>query len=201
MIHQYLQLTLARVAGPHPALRAHLESRAGAIAAAGGTLLAQFAPQIGFASNEAALLLRWRAAAGDALGETPLVAVRASEALTPTLRPQTDAPPPPGGIYVHRWFTIDAAALDEFIALSGAAWPDFERQFDARIYGLFTAAESAEDRAQGARRLLLLTRYGDHGVWEQSRDPTTEAMQLFQRRQALTRVTIARSSLLVGGAR
>ena len=28
-------------------------------------------------------------------------------------------------------------------------------------------------------RLLLITRYGDHGVWEASRDPTTEAMQIF----------------------
>lgn len=33
----------------------------------------------------------------------------------------------------------------------------------------------------------MLTRYRDHGVWEESRDPSTIAMGLFRRREALTR--------------
>jgi hypothetical protein len=47
--------------------------------------------------------------------------------------------------------------------------------------------------------MLLLTRYGSHDVWEKSRDPSTDAMQIFLERQRLTRTTVARSSLLVAG--
>jgi len=45
----------------------------------------------------------------------------------------------------------------------------------------------------------LITRYADHGVWEASRDPTSEAMQIFARRQQLTRRSWAASTLLVSG--
>jgi hypothetical protein len=69
--------------------------------------------------------------------------------------------------------------------------------FDARIFGLLKAEPSAEDHAAGVVRLLLLTRYASHGVWEESRDPTTEAMQIFARRQQLTRRTWAASTRLV----
>jgi hypothetical protein len=44
---------------------------------------------------------------------------------------------------------------------------------------------------------LLVTRYASHGVWEDSRDPSTTAMQTFARRAMLTLSTRAASTLLV----
>jgi len=52
------------------------------------------------------------------------------------------------------------------------------------------------EKADGSRRLLLMTRYRDLGEWQKSRDPTTEAMQIFLRRRELTRVSLARACLL-----
>lgn len=187
MSYEYAVLELERGAQAHRALSAHLKAKAQA-----PSLCAQFSPQLGFAANEAAVLVR-----GAPIAEVLPAAAREMHRLSPTIRPQDGAQLATGGIYVHRWFTIDAPALDEFVALSGSAWPSFERQFDAQIFGLFAAEETEADKRAGARRLLLLTRYGDHGVWEQSRDPTTDAMQTFFKRQQLTRHTIARSSLLV----
>jgi hypothetical protein len=169
----------------------------------GGELVGQFTPQLGWAANEAALLLR---APGEGLEATTAAAAQALTSatlirrwLTPTVRPAApDARPETGGIYVHRWFVIAAADEAEFVRLSGEAWPAFEGQFDARIFGLFRAAPSQAEAAAGEASLLLITRYGDHGVWEASRDPTTDAMQIFARRQALTRRTQAASTLLVG---
>jgi len=102
-----------------------------------------------------------------------------------------------GGVYVHNWFHIDADAVEAFVALSVEAWPDFETRFEARIFGLFLAEASETDLGQGARRLLLMTRYRDLGEWQASRDPTTEAMKTFARRRELTRVSLARSCLLI----
>ncbi len=187
----YAQLTLERGAQAHGALAKALAERGGA-----ARLIGQFTPQLGFASNESVVI--WR---GTGLAEilppgAPIVARKLTR-LTPTIRPREHEALSPGGIHVHRWFTIDAPALSEFVSLSGQAWPDFERRFDARIFGLFSADEDDEDHRHGARRLLLLTRYGSHDVWEKSRDPSTDAMQIFQKRQELTRTTVARSSLLV----
>ena len=117
--------------------------------------------------------------------------------LTPTLRPTQDAPPEIGGIYVHNWFTIDGDAAEEFVRLSGEAWPDFEARFETQIYGLFLAEASDADRRDGARRLLLMTRYRDLGEWQVSRDPTSEAMKVFLRRRELTRVSLARACVLM----
>jgi hypothetical protein len=117
--------------------------------------------------------------------------------MSPTLRPHQNARPEPGGIYVHNWFTIDGEAFDEFVQLSGAAWPDFEARFEARIYGLFAVEPQAAETATGARRLLLMTRYKDLGEWQASRDPTSEAMKIFARRRELTRVSLARACVLM----
>jgi hypothetical protein len=38
-----------------------------------------------------------------------------------------------------------------------------------------------------------MTRYRDLGEWQVSRDPTSEAMQVFMRRRELTRVSLARA--------
>jgi hypothetical protein len=159
-------------------------------------VVAVFAPLLGFASNEA-LVLTTAGVDAAAVLNAPGVAGGESHALTPTLRPADGAKPPGGGIYVHNWFTIDAGAFDEFVRLSGVAWPDFEQRFEAKVFGLFGAASTAEDRAAGERRLLLMTRYRDLGEWQASRDPTTEAMQVFARRRELTRVSLARACVLV----
>ena len=189
MTYAYQFATLARVPTPHQALAAHLRSVAAEV-------VGQFAPQMGWANNQAAVLLRGDDGALEAPG---LITAVTAERLTPTLRPADDAVPQPGGVYVHRWFEVDAANADEFIHLSGQGWQRFEAQFDTRIFGLFRVAPSSTDRDTGLQRLLLITRYADHGVWEASRDPTSEAMQIFARRQQLTRRSWAASTLLVKG--
>lgn len=177
MEYDYFQLRLGRERTAQKALADRLH--------AAPETVAVFAPLLGFASNEALVLAR----AGAKLD----LAAHSIDRLTPTLRPTQDAPPESGGIYVHNWFTIDGEAVDEFVRLSGEAWPDFERRFETKIYGLFLAAESEADRVEGARRLLLMTRYRDLGEWQVSRDPTSEAMQVFLRRRELTRVSLARA--------
>jgi hypothetical protein len=97
---------------------------------------------------------------------------------------------------VHRWFDVATASVAEFVDLSGQGWRDFESRFATKIFGLFRAPRTAQDEQRGLTRLLLLTRYASHGVWEESRDPSTEAMGIFQRRQQLTKGSRAASSLL-----
>lgn len=180
MDYDYFQLTLGRERSAQRDLAERLYARP--------EVVAVFSPLLGFASNEALVLVR----AGADLGLDA-----APERLSPTLRPVGDAAPEPGGIYVHNWFTIDGEAVEEFVRLSGEAWPMFEGRFETRIHGLFLARESAADRAEGARRLLLMTRYRDLGEWQVSRDPTSDAMAVFMRRRELTRVSLARSCLLM----
>jgi hypothetical protein len=175
--YEYFQLRLGRERTAQKALADRLHAASDTVAV--------FAPLLGFASNEALVLAR----AGARL-DLPAHSV---DRLTPTLRPTQDKPPETGGIYVHNWFTIDGDAVDEFVRLSGEAWPDFERRFETKIYGLFLAEESEADRADSARRLLLMTRYRDLGEWQVSRDPTSDAMQVFLRRRELTRVSLARA--------
>lgn len=181
MEYDYFQLRLGRDRTAQKALADRLHAAPDTVAV--------FAPLLGFASNEALVLTR-------AGAELDLDA-HSVDRLTPTLRPTQDAPPEPGGIYVHNWFTIDGDAVDEFVRLSGEAWPDFERRFETRIYGLFLAKETETDRADGARRLLLMTRYRDLGEWQVSRDPTSDAMQVFLRRRELTRVSLARACIVM----
>jgi hypothetical protein len=191
--YAYFTLTLKRVPTPHQALAAHLRNLPDQI-------VGQFAPQLGWANNEAAVLVgRHDSARATNLAGHDLIAVSKVEHLTATLRPTGDAVPKPGGIYVHRWFEVDAAAVDEFIDLSGQGWQRFETQFDTSIFGLFRAQASTGDAAAGVARLLLMTRYADHGVWEASRDPSSKAMQIFARRAQLTRRSWAASTLLVAG--
>jgi hypothetical protein len=176
-----------------------------ALSATDGKLLGLFVPQIGWSSAQAAILLSWPN--GDAGRSASLAKLRGapglksvqSHALTPTARPTEDAPPQPGGVYVHRWFVIDPSAIDEFVALSVQGWADFETRFEAKIFGLWAATRTPEDQRDGEMRIFLLTRYKDHAAWEASRDPTTAAMKAFARRQALTRVTWNASTLLAHG--
>jgi hypothetical protein len=179
--YDYFQLRLGRERTAQRTLADQLQPRPDVVAV--------FSPLLGFASNEALVLAR-------AGAERPPQAW-AADRLTPTLRPTADIEPTGGGIYVHNWFTIDGDAVEEFVRLSGEAWPDFEARFETRIYGLFLAAESEADRADAARRLLLMTRYRDLGEWQTSRDPTSDAMAVFLRRRELTRASLARACLVM----
>ena len=203
--YDYITVTLGRGRAAWLDFAARVNTEGAAeVARVGGDLVGLFSPQLGFASNEAAILLRWPTGVrGPASPIADLGATLSGpvEALTPTLRPRDDSALRPGGIYVHRWFVVDADQAEAFIALSGRAWGDFERAYETEIFGLFTAAPDAEDVALGQVRLLLLTWYASHGAWEASRDQTVDPEGLFVRRHALTRSTIGRSSLWVPAQR
>lgn len=198
MIYSYILMNLARGAAPRQAFAKRLAARRELFTDLGGEILGFFTAQLGWEAAEAALLIRWQnqpdVAATEALMTCPEVLGHVRQRLVATLRPEPAATIPEGGIFVHRWFEIDGGDVDEFLKLSGEGWQDFEPRFDARVFGLFREEAALPD---GRRRLLLITRYGDHGVWEESRDPSTAAMQTFGRRQALTKRTVAASTLLV----
>ncbi len=195
--YDYLFLSLAR--GPAARSRFVEAVAAAGLAAAGAEARGLFTTQLGWEASQAALLIQRGAdgtaptAAIETLSRAPDVLSCEPHELRPTIRPLPGAALKPGGIYVHRWFEVEAGSFDAFVNLSGQEWPDFEARFEARIFGLF---EDMTARPAGRRRLLLITRYADHGVWEASRDPTTEAMQTFAKRAALTLSTRAASTLL-----
>ena len=204
----YRTIRLARGREVWPRIAKHVNGKgAEAVRAKGGVFVGLFQPQLGFASDEGVVVTGW---GGDVAGEAVVeglgeIVSSDVERLAPTLRPtelrSLLAPGwPRGGIYVHRWFAIDREAEEEFVALSAEAWETFEANFDAQIFGLFRAAPKPADDPDIAR-LLLLTRYASHGVWEASRNEAAdpEAWRRFMRRQELTRMTIGRSSLLVAG--
>ncbi len=197
---EYRTLELARGRAAWAALAAHVREKANkAIADAGGELLGLFSPQLGFASNEATVLTRWPSGIQKVPGafDLPEVVKSAAEALTPTVRPKNGQTLRTGGIYVHRWFTIDKERTADFIELSNRAWGNFEGSYDTEIFGLFTAELNEADRTASPQRLLLLTWYRDHSVWEASREQAQDAKSLFAQRHLLTRSTIGRSSLRV----
>jgi len=200
-VYAYHTLTLPRGRPAWQTFGLHANgATARSIEASGGEWIGVFSPQLGFASNEAVAVVRWpRGELGpsDALVDAPEVVSAVHDTLHPTVRPRPGQTPRAGGIYVHRWFTIDGGALDEFIQLSNRAWSGFEGAYDTEIFGLFAAEASAADLNQDQRRLLLLTWYASHGVWEASREQTIDPEGLFVRRHALTRSTVGRSSLLV----
>jgi len=161
-----------------------------------------FTSQLGWAASEAAVLIEdgdgpTRDAA-EALAQSPGLTVTQRRVMQPTLRPSSGARLSTGGVWVHRTFEVRTETLRTFVDLSGEGWRDFEHRFDARVFGLFEVIEPRRDPA--VTELLLLTRYGSHGIWEDSRDPSTEAMQTFARRAALTQRTRAASSLLAWAA-
>ena len=193
----YAMLTLARGA---PARRAFADRVRAAGLTAHGRRAGLFVAQLGWEASETAVLAE-RGGGEDTAFEGLLAASEVvdsvSHTLKPTVRPLPDAALAPGGIYVHRWFEVNRSLVAEFIDLSARAWPGFEAQFDARIFGLFELTSEWEGSPADSHHLLLVTRYASHGVWEDSRDPTTEAMQTFARRAQLTISTRAASSLLV----
>lgn len=202
-MYDYLFLDLEAPAGTPASVAFAQHVRAAGLEKAGGTPLGLFTPQIGWRASQAGLLVAWspdapgRDAAMSALAKAPGVRAAEHHRLQATARPGAGDRPKPGGIYVLRWFVIGAPSLEEFVQLSTTGWRDFEARFDTNIFGLFAAEATAQDKAAGQTRLLLVTRYKDHGVWEESRNPTTDAMAAFRRRQLITRDTWNDSALLV----
>lgn len=204
-MYDYLFFDLAAAPGAPPAraLADGIAARKDELARGGGEVLGLFTPQLGWRARQAALLVAWtpgasaREPAVAALQAAPGTLGATRDRLTATLRPAPGERPRSGGVYVHRWFVVETAAVPEFLDLSAAAWPDFEGGFDARVFGLFTAERTADDAAAGVTRLLLLTRYGDHAAWEASRTPSPNARDAFARRTRLTRDSWAASSLLL----
>ena len=193
MNYSYYELRLGRNLAAARSVADHLRG------ALGQGLTAVFSPLLGFASNQL-LVLTDAAAPSEAVMRSPGVVSAERHALSPTIRPADRAKPAAMGVYVHNWFTIDAAGFDEFVRLSGEAWPDFEGHFETKIFGLFDAQPSKDDLMEGARRLLLMTGYRDLGEWQKSRNPAETARNAFMRRRDLTRVSLARSYLLVASA-
>jgi hypothetical protein len=161
--------------------------------AAGGDLLGLFLPQLGFQAHERILLLRWRDTAGDVLAACSYVGSVVTDRLRPTARPADTDQLRPGGIVVHRWFTIDPKDEEAFVALSREAWVGFESEFASSPFGLFAAEPKAEDGA--SMRMLLMTRYDGHADWEVSRRPSADVAEAFARRRALTLATGAWSTV------
>jgi hypothetical protein len=188
--YSYYELRLNRDRTTQRALADHVHTTLGAKA------VAVFAPLLGFASNQA-LVLTDATAPSEAVMRAPGVVSVERHSLTPTIRPADGARPAAMGIYVHNWFTIDATGFDEFVKLSGEAWPDFEGHFETKIFGLFAAQPSKDDLMEGARRLLLMTGYRDLNEWQKSRNPAETARAAFARRRDLTPVSLARACVLV----
>jgi hypothetical protein len=189
MEYNYFELRLKRDRMAQKAVADHVREALGAKA------VAVFAPLLGFASNQA-LVLTVGDASTEAVMRAPGVVSAERHRLTPTIRPADGAKPAAMGVYVHNWFTIDAAGFDEFVKLSGEAWPDFEGHFETKIFGLFAAQPSKDDLMEGARRLLLMTGYKDLNEWQRSRNPAETARNAFARRRDLTRVSLARATVL-----
>jgi hypothetical protein len=189
MEYNYFELRLKRDRTAQKAVADHVRTTLGAEA------IAVFAPLLGFASNQALVLTTGNAPV-EAVMRAPGVISAERHRLTPTIRPADGAKPAAMGVYVHNWFTIDAPGFDEFVKLSGEAWPDFEGHFETRIFGLFAAQPSKDDLMEGARRLLLMTGYKDLNEWQRSRNPAETARNAFARRRDLTRVSLARACVL-----
>jgi hypothetical protein len=200
-VYDYLTFRLERGRLAWTAFAGHMRDKgATAIGTAGGRLVGLFSPQLGFASNEAVALVRRPNVSTPlprAALEAPHVASVRHDRLTPTVRPRDDQAIKAGGIYVHRWFAVDGERVFDFIDLSQRAWGGFEGSYETEIFGLFRAEPDDDDRELGAARLLLLTWYRNHAVWEASREQARDTKSLFAQRHELTRTTIGKSSLLV----
>ena len=174
---------------------AHLGDTVPAVRAAGGEAIGYFTPLLGWSSQNVAVLLRWKADAPGreqavrALGSHAIIARVDRSRLAATVRPGPADLPRTTGIYTHRWFEVKTGDIPEFIDLSKSAWPYFEKEFPALVYGLFRAEAPADDRSAGVTRMLLNTWYESHAVWEASRKPSSEPATMFARRSQLTLTT------------
>jgi hypothetical protein len=119
--------------------------------------------------------------------------------LEATVRPTSGAPLGREGLYVFRFFEIANKDVEEIAALSEQAWQTFEASDDdaAEPQALFCQADRSAERG----RMLLVTWYDGLESWQTSRTPHPVAREIFRRRHALTRGTIAYATRLLTGIR
>ena len=137
--------------------------------------------------------------------------VGARESWQATARPTDATACQRDGLYVFRSFHIRTPDIDEFVALSTAAWGTFENANDFRSepMGLFVAdpehgadAEIEPAALQHAAdgdvtRMQLVTWYDGFASWQRSRQPPAQAAENFQRRATLTLRSAAAATRLV----
>ena len=148
MEYNYFELRLNRDRATQRAVADHVR------AALGSQLVAVFSPLLGFASNQALVLTDAKAPTEAVMRAPGVVSVERwrCSGLRPVIRPGRGREGrQPWASTSHNWFTIDANGFDEFVRLSGEAWPDFEGHFETRIFGLFAARPSKDDLMEGAR--------------------------------------------------
>lgn len=114
--------------------------------------------------------------------------------LDATVRPTHDTALTRAGIYVFRFFDVNARDCDEVVSLSSIAWQTFENSdgYSSEPMGLFRFADPSA--SQG--RMLLLTWYDNMTSWERSRTPHPDATANFRRRASLSRSIIAYATRL-----
>jgi hypothetical protein len=169
--------------------------------AAGGGPYALFAPQFGLGSDQLVLMTSWEhrvnacAIVGRTLSALDEVESVEHHVVEPTARPTTSRPPERAGVYVHRWFDLDPANVEEVVDLSAEAWKTFEATFEVEVIGFFLS--TANDG--GPTRLMLLNWYPSLAAWEASRefDRDPESRRRFLRRAELTTTTRAITTTLI----
>jgi hypothetical protein len=182
-----------------PIIRSEFAKRAGEN---GGSLFGCWRSMVGLglARDEGIALSAWPDEAAARTAGAPQIEGLVSSNrhfLKATVRPTDDIPPTYEGVYVFRWFDIEASDWEAFRDISNAAWPNMEEVFDVNICGFWRSL----DVANPASKVLLLTRYADLSVWEASRwwnKPTTEAdasMSRFKKRNDMIKATVAYPSL------
>ena len=90
--------------------------------------------------------------------------------MVPTVRPETPIPPVMQGNYAFRWFETPKENFNEFIRLCVEAWPNFEKNYDSEIIGLWKLCNKVNDNI----KTLLLTRRPNLAMWERSKIPLTD---------------------------
>ena len=197
--YEYLTYTLPRGRAGWTEFASYVRNTIAPALTSGVELLGLFSPQLGFASNEGVVFVRRGSSASlpNVLLEPATAALTTHDRLHATVRPGVSDRLKQGGIYVHRWFCIDGERVEEFVDLSNRAWSGFEGAYDTEIFGLFRVEPNETDLAEGAARLLLLTWYKIHAVWEASREQAHDTKSLFAQRHQLTRATIGKSSVRV----
>lgn len=123
----------------------------------------------------------------------PVQLLRAAT-FAPTVRPQGRGPCDRPGIYVFRFFTVNAADVNEFVELSTAAWTTFEDadSYAAQPMGLFREISDSEQLD-----MLLVTWYDSLQSWQTSRQFDANSRTQFMQRQKLTRSTVALATMLM----
>lgn len=197
--------TLSRLAAPElhwQAMYDRLAARQSELESGGVGVWGIWFGQFGIPANE--LLVMTHRAGDDAAAPAGLDRLAGGERVCeehwwPTVRPTEVSALTAPGLYVFRYFDVDAADIDEIATLSEAAWESFEHaeEYASRPLGLFRPAGDVT----GPARMLLLTWYDGFESWSTSRRPPPEARKNFARRHALTRRTVAYATRLASAPR